>query len=67
VTDPQPVDRTDTSSPRPTVDELASAKGMKPVRSLNDLQEYGVRLFDSDEEVEEFLAVVRAVRHADLS
>ncbi len=50
-----------------TVDELARAKGMKPVRSLEDLQAYGVRLFDSDEEVEEFLALVRSVRHADLS
>jgi hypothetical protein len=49
------------------VDELARAKGMKPVRSLEDLQAYGVRLFDSDEEVDEFLALVRSVRHDDLS
>jgi hypothetical protein len=51
---------------RPSLEELARAKGMKPIESVEDLQSYAVPLFDSDEEVEEFLALVRDVRNADL-
>ena len=51
---------------RPSLEELARAKGMKPIESVEDLQSYAVPLFESDEEVEEFLALVRDVRNADL-
>lgn len=52
---------------RPTVDDLVRAKGAKPIRSVEDLQSYAIELFESDEEVEEFLAFVREFRKADLS
>lgn len=51
---------------RPSLEELARAKGMKPIESVEDLESYAVPLFESDEEVEEFLALVRDVRNADL-
>ena len=54
------------SSARPTVDDLVRAKGAKPIRSVEDLQSYAVELFESDEEVEEFLAFVRELRSSDL-
>lgn len=52
------------SSRRQTVENLVHAKGAKPILSLEDLRDYSVELFDSDEEVEEFLAFVRGVRRA---
>jgi hypothetical protein len=55
------------SSSRPTVDDLVRAKGAKPIRSVEDVQSYAIELFESDEEVEEFLAFVREFRKADLS
>lgn len=55
------------SSSRPTVDDLVRAKGAKPIRTVKDLQSYAVELFESDEEVEEFLAFVRDLRNAGLS
>jgi len=60
--DPSPA----AADPRPSLEELARAKGMKPIESVEDLQSYAVPLFESDEEVEEFLALVRDVRNADL-
>jgi hypothetical protein len=55
------------SSSRPALDDLVRAKGVKPIRSLEDLQSYAVELFESEEEVEEFLAFVRELRSADLA
>jgi hypothetical protein len=55
------------SSSRTSVDDLVRAKGAKPIRSVEDLQSYAVELFESNEEVEEFLALVRDLRKADLS
>jgi hypothetical protein len=44
---------------------LARRKGVRPVESVEDMAEDGV--FESDEELEEFLAHVYASRHADLA
>ena len=48
------------------MDDLVRAKGAKTIRSVEDLQSYAVELFESDAEVEEFLAFVRELRSADL-
>jgi hypothetical protein len=47
------------------LDELARRKGVRPVESVEDMAEDGV--FESDEELEAFLAHVYATRHADLA
>lgn len=48
-----------------SVAELARLQGVKPVRSVDDLaREDG---FESDAEVDEFIAFVRAMRHADIA
>ena len=44
------------------VDELARRKGVKPVKSVHDMAQPGV--FESDEEVEAFIAFVYASRRA---
>lgn len=46
-----------------TVEELARQQGVRPVTSLEDMRAY---LWDSDEELDEFLADVRAARQDDL-
>lgn len=46
-------------------DELARLKGVRPVQCADDLAQDGV--FDSDEELDAFLAHVAAERHADLA
>ena len=68
MSDPDRVDqpRRAASSRRQSVEELVRAKGVKPIRSIEDLQAYSADLFESDEEVEEFLAFVREQRNADL-
>lgn len=43
-------------------EELVAAKGMSPIRSIEDLKAYSTDLFESDEELEEFLAFVREQR-----
>jgi hypothetical protein len=40
-------------------------KGIRPVESVKDMAQDGV--FESDEELEQFLAHVYAARHADLA
>jgi hypothetical protein len=45
-----------------SVEELARQQGVRPVDSLDDMQ---ADLWDSDEELDEFLADVRASRQAD--
>ena len=48
-----------------TLDELFRAKGIRPIESADDLACDGV--FDSDQELEEFLAYTYAARRADLA
>ncbi|GHF51852.1 hypothetical protein GCM10018790_32210 [Kitasatospora xanthocidica] len=48
--------------PRVTVAELLAAKNTQPIRSLDDLR---ADTFESDEELDEFLAAVRAERRGD--
>lgn len=48
-----------------SVDEQVKRKGIRPVESIEDMAQDGV--FESDEEVEQFLAHVYAARHADLA
>lgn len=52
---------------RPTLDELARAKGLKPVESLQDLERFALDVWDSDEDLDAFLADVRASRDADVA
>jgi hypothetical protein len=46
-----------------SIDELARRKHIRPVESPDDLVQDGV--FDTDEELDAFLAHVHATRHAD--
>lgn len=48
-----------------SIDEQARRKGIRPVKSADDLAQDGV--FDTDEELDAFLAHVAAMRHADLA
>jgi hypothetical protein len=48
-----------------SVDELARCKGVRPVRSADDLACDGI--FETDEELDEFLAHVAHMRRADLA
>jgi hypothetical protein len=52
--------------PRRDLDELAAAKGLKPVKSLEDLERFSLDVWDSDEDLEAFLADVRSSRNADV-
>jgi hypothetical protein len=47
------------------IEELARRKGVRPVESVADMAQDGV--FESDEELDEFLAHVYAARDADLA
>jgi hypothetical protein len=47
------------------VDEQARRKGVRPIRSADDLAQDGI--FDTDEELDAFLAHVAETRHADLA
>jgi hypothetical protein len=48
-----------------SIDEQVRRKDVRPVESVGDMAQDGV--FESDEELEEFLAHVYAARHADLA
>ncbi len=48
-----------------SVDELARRKGIEHIKTIEELACDGV--FDTDEEVEEFLALVTEERHANLA
>ncbi len=52
--------------PRPHLSaaELLAAKNARPIQSLDDL---AADIFDSDEELEEFLVFTYAERHRDLA
>lgn len=63
-------DRTDYQTQPPdrgsvSVEELARRQGVRPVESVDDMAWPG--LFESDEELDEFLAHVYASRRADLA
>jgi uncharacterized protein (DUF2384 family) len=49
---------------RASLDELARAQGVKPVESLDEL---ALDVWESDEELDDFLADVRSSRDADLA
>ena len=48
-----------------SIDEQARRKGIRPIRSADDLAQDGI--FDTDEELDAFLAHVATMRHADLA
>ena len=48
-----------------TLEELFRAKGARPIESVDDLACDGI--FESDEELEEFIAYTYAARRADLA
>jgi hypothetical protein len=48
-----------------SLDEQARRKGVQPIQSADDLAHDGI--FDTDEELDAFLAHVAAMRHADLA
>jgi hypothetical protein len=48
-----------------SIDEQVARKGIRPVESVEDMAQDGV--FESDEELDQFLAHVYAARHADLA
>lgn len=50
--------------PRYSVDELLAAKNTQPIATLDDL---AADTFESDEELEEFLAFTHAERHRDVA
>lgn len=54
-----------TGSMRRAVDELIRRSGARPVESVEDLDRFKTTLWDSDEELEAFLADLRASRNAD--
>jgi hypothetical protein len=49
--------------PRLSVDELLAARNTQPIRSLDDL---AADTFESDQELDEFLAFTYAERHRDM-
>ena len=52
------------STRRVTIEELAAAQGVMPMEST---EEWAADIFESDEELEAFLADVRASRNASLA
>lgn len=65
MTEPHRVDEPQPPTRRPTLEELAREKGLKPVESLDDLEAFALDVWDSDEDLQAFLADVHASRHAD--
>lgn len=50
--------------PRLTVEDFLAAKGAQPITSLDDLR---ADTFESDDELEEFLAFIHAERRRDVA
>lgn len=50
--------------PRLSVDELLAARNTQPIKSVDDL---APETFESDEELEEFLAFTHAERHREIA
>jgi hypothetical protein len=59
--DPRPTGR----GRRESLDEQAKRRGIRPVQSIEDMVCYDI--FETDEELDEFLAHVYAERHANLT
>lgn len=59
-------DQSDVPPARPqlSVDELLASKNTQPIRSVDDL---AAETFESDEELEEFLAFTHAQRHREIA
>lgn len=53
--------------PRLSVEELIRSRNAQPIRSLADLEAMSADLFESDEELEEFLAFTYAERRRDVA
>lgn len=53
--------------PKLSVDELIKAKNAQPIGSLEDLEAMAADVFESDEELEEFLAFTYAERRRDVA
>jgi hypothetical protein len=53
--------------PRLSIEELIKAKNAKPIRSLADLEAMSADVFESDEELDEFLAFTYAERRRDMA
>ncbi|MBL7496128.1 hypothetical protein I6A84_01190 [Frankia sp. CNm7] len=53
--------------PRLSVDELIEAVVARPIRTAADLDEMAVDIFESDEELDEFLAYTYAERRRDVA
>jgi len=51
---------------RASLEELIRSKRSRPVASVEELMAQGEGVFDSDDEVDEFVAAVREWRQADL-
>jgi hypothetical protein len=49
-------------SGRPSVEELARQQGVGPIASVDELARDDV--FESDEELDEFLSFIRMIRHS---
>ena len=52
---------------RPSLEELAREKGLKPIESAEALSDLALDVWDSDSDLETFLADVRASRRADVA
>ena len=59
------LDRPHLSRRRESLDEQVRRRGLKPIKSVDDLVCDGV--FETDEELDAFLAQVYAERHANLA
>ena len=55
------------SRPRLSVEELIRAKNAQPIRSLADLDAMAADVFESDDELDEFLTFTYAERHTDVA
>jgi hypothetical protein len=53
--------------PRLSVEELIRAKDAKPIRSMADLEAMSAEIFESDDELDEFLAFTYTERRRDVA
>ncbi|WP_239313666.1 MULTISPECIES: hypothetical protein [unclassified Frankia] len=53
--------------PRLSINELIRAKNAEPIRSLADLEAMSADIFESDAELDEFLAFTYAERRRDVA
>jgi len=58
-------DRGERQGERRSIEELARRQGVHPIRTADDLVRDGI--WESDEELDAFLADLYALRHSDLS